>query len=105
MPHGHEAATAKPAVDAAGAVRVEWNWKVPTGGRTLQAAGTKLTTEVIRGRRLLAALSGEITRRQLRTALGLKNHEHFPKPYLLPALEARTFEMAVPNQANSRLQQ
>lgn len=51
--------------------------------------------------RLLIALSGEMTRRQLREALGLKDDEHFRKTYLLPALEAGLIEMTIPDKPRS----
>jgi Fic family protein len=54
--------------------------------------------------RLLMALSGEMTRRQLREALGLKDDEHFRKSYLLPALEAGLIEMTVPDKPRSSKQ-
>jgi ATP-dependent DNA helicase RecG len=61
---------------------------------------TEVTTEVT----LLAALRGEMSRRALRVALGLRNDEHFRKAYLLPALEAGLVEMTRPDRPTSREQ-
>lgn len=62
---------------------------------------TEVTTEVDR---LVSALSGEMTRREIQAALGLKNDEHFRKAYLLPALGVGVIEMTIPGKPNSRLQ-
>ena len=61
---------------------------------------TEVTTEV----RLLQAISGEMTRRDLRNALGLRNDEHFRKAYLQPALESGWIEMTIPDKPRSRNQ-
>ena len=60
----------------------------------------EVTTEV----RLLQAISGEMTRRGLRAALGLKNDEHFRRAYLLPALHAGLIERTIPDKPRSRNQ-
>lgn len=52
-----------------------------------------VTSEV----RLLSAFAGEMTRQQLKQALGLKDDEYFRKAYLLPALEAELVEMTIPD--------
>ncbi len=51
--------------------------------------------------RLLSVLAGEMTRQQLREALGLKDDEHFRKAYLLPALEAGWVERTIPDKPRS----
>lgn len=61
----------------------------------------EVTTEV---GRVLEAIRGEVSRRDLQIALGLKNDEHFRKAYLLPALETDYIEMTLPEKPNSRLQ-
>lgn len=96
-----EAGAPEPTVATEGGFRVEWKWQVPDDARATKPAATEVTTEVTR---LLAVLTGETTRRELRTALGLKNDEHFRKAYLLPALEAGLVEMTIPDKPNSRLQ-
>ena len=48
--------------------------------------------------------SGEISRRQLKTALGLKDDEHFRKAYLMPALRAGLIEMTLPDKPRSSRQ-
>lgn len=54
--------------------------------------------------RLLPVLSGEMTRQQLKEALGLKDDEHFRKAYLLPALDAGLIEMTIPDKPRSSKQ-
>jgi len=54
--------------------------------------------------RLLSVLAGEMTRQQLKEALGLKDDEHFRKAYLLPALEAGLVEMTIPDKPRSSKQ-
>lgn len=61
---------------------------------------TEVTPEV----KLLAVFSGEMTRQQLKTALGLKDDEHFRKSYLLPALKAGLIEMTIPDKPRSSRQ-
>ena len=65
---------------------------------------TEVATEVTTEVRLLQAISGEMTRQDLRNALGLKNDEHFRKAYLLPVLQAGLIEMTVPDKPRSRNQ-
>ena len=54
--------------------------------------------------RMLPVLVGEMSRQQLKEALGLKDDEHFRKAYLLPALEAGFIEMTVPDKPRSSKQ-
>ena len=54
--------------------------------------------------RLLAILTGEMTRQHLKEALGLKDDEHFRKAYLLPALEAGLIELTIPDKPRSSKQ-
>ena len=54
--------------------------------------------------RLLSVLTSEATRKQLKEALGLKDDEHFRKTYLLPALEAGSIEMTIPDKPRSSKQ-
>jgi hypothetical protein len=55
-------------------------------------------------KRLLANLTGEMTRDELQTALGLKDRKSFRERYLLPALQAGLIEMTIPSKPNSREQ-
>lgn len=63
-------------------------------------AAPEVTPEV----RLLSVLTSEMTRQQLKEALGLKDDEHFRKAYLLPALEAGFVEMTIPDKPRSSKQ-
>jgi len=93
-----EAGVPEPTVEFDGGVR---QWQVPDEVKqTVVPPTTEVTTEV---ERLVATLSGEMTRRELQNALGLKNDEHFRKAYLLPALEAGVIEMTIPDKPNSPL--
>ncbi len=67
---------------------------------TVNSSTPEVTPEV----RLLRVLAGEMTRRQLKAALGLKDDEHFRKAYLLPALEAGLIEMTIPDKPRSSKQ-
>lgn len=60
---------------------------------TVTASTPEVTPEV----RLLSVLAGEMTRQQIKEALGLKDDEHFHKAYLLPALVADLIEMTIPD--------
>jgi len=62
------------------------------------------TREVTPEVRLLSVLAGEMTRQQLKEALGLKDDEHFRKAYLLPALDAGLIEMTIPDKPRSSKQ-
>ena len=53
---------------------------------------------------LLVAINGEMPRKAIQAALGLKNVDHFRKAYIVPAIAAGWLEMTLPNQPNSRLQ-
>jgi Fic family protein len=52
---------------------------------TVTSSTPEVTQEVTPEVRLLSVLAGEMTRQQLKEALGLKDNEHFRKAYLLPA--------------------
>ena len=54
--------------------------------------------------RLLGVISGEMNRRQIQEALGLKNTKHVRKTYLLPALQAGLIEMTIPDKPRSKKQ-
>ena len=64
----------------------------------------EVTTEVAPALRLLRALQGEMTRKQLQVALGLKNDEHLRKAYLQPALDGGLIEMTAPDKPRSSRQ-
>jgi ATP-dependent DNA helicase RecG len=55
-------------------------------------------------RRLLNAIHGEMSRRELQTALDLKDDDHVREAYLLPALAAGVIEMTRPEKPRSRSQ-
>lgn len=69
------------------------------GGTTEQVAGD-VGLEV----RLLRAMSGEMTRRGIQEALGLRHRIHFREAYLLPALQAGLTEMTIPDKPRSSKQ-
>jgi len=73
-------------------------------GKAFETVGGKITPEATPEVRLLRALSGEMTRQQLQTALNLKDDEHFRKGYLLSALEAELIEMTIPGKPRSSKQ-
>ena len=82
--------------------------RLPVHKRTSRIVGeaitTEVTTEVTPGLRLVSILQGEMSRRALQHALGLKNNEHFRKTYLLPALEQGLIAYTIPEKPTSRLQ-
>ena len=59
------------------------------------------TTQV---KALIEAISGEMSRDELQTALGLKDRKSFRELYLKPALEEGLVEMTIPDKPNSRNQ-
>ncbi|AMV72354.1 hypothetical protein JCM30471_08610 [Desulfuromonas carbonis] len=71
---------------------------------TLSISTPEVAPEVTPEVRLLSVLSGEMTRQQLKEALGLKDDEHFRKAYLFPALEAGLVEMTLPDKPRSSKQ-
>jgi Fic family protein len=71
---------------------------------TVTSSTPEVTQEVAPEVRLLSVLAGEMTRQQLKEALGLKDDEHFRKTYLLPALEAGLIEMTIPDKPRSSKQ-
>jgi len=71
---------------------------------TVTSSTPEVALEVTPEVRLLSVLSGEMTRQQLKEALGLKDDEHFRKAYLLPALEAGLVEMTIPDKPRSSKQ-
>ena len=68
-----------------------------TGEVTGEATG-EVTGEV---QRLLWAVAGEMPRRALQDALGLKHEDHFRKAYLLPAIDAGLLELTIPDKPRS----
>lgn len=71
---------------------------------TVTSSTPEVAPEVTPEVRLLAILAGEMTRQQLKEALGLKDDEHFRKTYLLPALEAGLINMTIPDKPRSSKQ-
>jgi len=71
---------------------------------TVSNSTPEVTMEVTPEVRLLSILTSEMTRQQLKEALGLKDDEHFRKAYLLPALEAGLVEMTIPDKPRSSKQ-
>jgi ATP-dependent DNA helicase RecG len=49
-------------------------------------------------------MAGEMKRREMQDALGLKHEEHFRKAYLLPALKLGGVEMTLPSKPRSSKQ-
>ncbi len=54
--------------------------------------------------RLVLAVNGTMTRRELQAALDLKHEDHFRAAYLTPALEDGIIEMTIPDKPRSRNQ-
>ncbi len=71
---------------------------------TVTATTPEVAPDVTPEVRLLSAFTGEMTRQQLKMALGLKDDEHFRKAYLLPALDAGWIEMTIPDKPRSSKQ-
>jgi Fic family protein len=71
---------------------------------TVTTSTPEVAPEVTPEVRLLSVLTSEMTRQQLKEALGLKDDEHFRKAYLLPALEAGLIEMTIPDKPRSSKQ-
>ena len=82
--------------------------RLPVHPGALAATGevTGVVTGVVTGEveRLLRALKGDMSRKELQQALGLKHEEHFRDAYLVPALDARLIGMTLPDKPTSRLQ-
>ncbi len=64
----------------------------------------EVTPQVTGEVRLLEVISGEMNRKQIQEALGLKDTEHVRKTYLLPALQAGLIEMTIPDKPRSSKQ-
>ena len=64
----------------------------------------KVTPEVTPEVKLIRAFAGEMSRRDLQQAVGLKDDEHFRKVYLLPALDQGLIEMTIPDKPRSSKQ-
>ncbi len=71
---------------------------------TVTSSTPEVAPEVTPEVRLLSVLAGEMTRQQLKEALGLKDDEHFRKAYLLPALDGGLIEMTIPDKPRSSKQ-
>lgn len=54
--------------------------------------------------RLLAAIRGEMKRKEIQALLGLKHEDYFREAYLSPALEAGLIEMTIPDKPRSSKQ-
>ena len=79
----------------------------PVFAETLQKEGRtpEVTMEVtMEVKRLLNAITGAHSRRELQELIRLKNADHFRKAYLLPAIEADFVEMTLPDKPKSRFQ-
>ena len=87
---------------AAGEVTPQVTGKV-TPQVTGEAAG-EVTPQVTPQVRLLRVISGEMTGRQLRDLLDLKDNRHFRGNYLLPALHDGHVEMTIPDRPRSSRQ-
>ena len=54
--------------------------------------------------KLLNVIIGEMSRKDIQSALGLKHEDHFREAYLHPALDRGFIEMTIPDKPRSRLQ-
>ena len=73
----------------------------PSTREVAREGTSEVTGEVAK---LLACVSGEMTRRQLQDALGLRAEENFRQKYLVPALEGGLIERTIPDKPRSRNQ-
>jgi Fic family protein len=71
---------------------------------TVATSTPEVTLEVTPEVQLLSVLAGDMTRKQLKETIGLKDDEHFRKAYLIPALEAGLIEMTIPDKPRSSKQ-
>ncbi|WP_241665020.1 Fic family protein [Pseudomonas sp. CFBP13506] len=76
-------------------------WQSDAQGVTLTLRTPEATPEVIR---LLNALDGDLSRKELQLVLELKDDEHLRKSYLRPALAAGVVEMTQPDKPSSSKQ-
>ncbi len=83
------------------AVSVDPNDASMSTGEVTGEVTEEVTEEV---KRLLAVTQGEMKRRDLQAALGLRHEEHFREAYLRPALESGVIEMTLPDKPRSRMQ-
>jgi ATP-dependent DNA helicase RecG len=60
--------------------------------------GEEVTGEI---RKLLAVVNGEMKRKDLQSALGLRHEDHFRQAYLVPALNLGIIEMTIPDKPRS----
>lgn len=99
-------------IEQAGAVYVTFlPAKLPiTETDSRQASGPQVTGEdtgedgeevAAEIRRLLAVVKGEMKRKELQSALGLKHEDHFREAYLVPALKSGLIEMTIPDKPRS----
>ncbi len=65
---------------------------------------TEVTTEVLPEVRLVSALDGELSRKEIMDRLGLKKEGHFRKTHLAPALKAGLVERTIPTKPQSSKQ-
>ena len=84
----------------------EPDFSVPDGfmttiRRKVEKVAGEVAGEVMR---LLPALKGEMKRKEIQDALGLRHEEHFRAAYLLPALAEGYVEMTVPDKPKSSQQ-
>ncbi|WP_419784556.1 Fic family protein [Maridesulfovibrio sp.] len=63
--------------------------------------GPQVTPQV---KALIEAISGEMSRDELQTALGIKDRKSFRELYLKPALEEGLVEMTIHDKPNSKNQ-
>lgn len=82
----------------------EPEFSVSDGFKAVIRRTAAITPEVTPEVRLVLALTGTMTRRELQQTLHLRDDEHFRTAYLIPALDAELVEMTIPDKPNSRLQ-
>jgi ATP-dependent DNA helicase RecG len=72
----------------------------PEGEATLQATPQVTLQATPQVKKLLLICEGEMTKKQLMSALNLKDREYFRKDFLQPALEKGLLEMTFPDKPN-----
>jgi hypothetical protein len=98
------AALNKSTKNAESSVFIEFMLKMIIGAvRSLSTPEVRpdVTPEV---KKMLSALNGEMTRKEIQQKLGLKDEKHFRTAYQQPAIAQGLIEMTIPDKPNSRLQ-
>jgi hypothetical protein len=78
--------------------------RLPVHSAALEVADSVSPQVTGQVERLIRAIFGEMSRRELQHILDLKHRDSFVESYLQPALTAGLIEMTIPDKPTSRLQ-